>query len=300
MRNGIKYGVNILNFGAGTSADVLEGWARLAEDGPFDFAMVSDHVALTDDVTAEYPGPFWDPLATMAYLAGTTERIGLGTTVLIVPYRHPLLTARMVANIDQLSGGRTIVGVGVGWAREEYAALGVDFRRRGDITDEYLRALIALWEGERVSFEGEFASFPEVDARPRPVQQPHPPLWIGGNSPRARHRAVRYGQAWHPLRFPAGWLRTEGLPALRRAAEAEQRPLPDLAPRLMIEFTDRPLPDAERRTGQGSEQQIRDDLAELAELGATHVLLDTHLGAEPRTADDHRRQWATLERFAEL
>jgi probable F420-dependent oxidoreductase len=300
MRNGITYGVNILNFGAGTTADVLAGWARLAEDGPFGFAMVSDHVALTGDVTAQYPGPFWDPLATMAYLAGTTERIRLGTTVLIAPYRHPLLTARMVANIDQLSGGRTIVGVGIGWAREEYRALGVDFRRRGDITDEYVRALIALWGDERASFEGEFASFPEVDTRPRPVQEPHPPLWIGGGSPRALRRAVRYGQAWHPLRFPAGWLRTEGVPALRRAAEEEQRPLPELAPRILLEFTERPMRETERLTGQGSTQQIRDDLAELEELGARHVLLDTHLGAEPRTADDHRRHWETLERFADL
>jgi probable F420-dependent oxidoreductase len=294
----MKVGVNILNFGAGTSAEVLTRWARVAEDGPFDFAMISDHVALTPDVTAQYPGPFWEPLASLAFFAGITNRIELGTSVLVVPYRSPLLTARTLANIDRLSGGRTILGVGVGWARAEYDALGVEFARRGDITDEYLEAIHALWTSDTASYEGEHVRFQDVDTRPRPVRTP--PVWVGGSARRALRRAVRHGDAWHPLRFPAGWLRAEGLPRLQRAAADEQRPVPALAPRIVLRFTEHALPDADRHTGEGTPDQVRADLDGLRELGATHVLLDTHLGPEPGTLADHEQHWRTLDRFAEL
>src|SRR5437764_9279315 len=110
----MKFGVNILNFGPGASPNTLERWARLAEAFGYDFAMISDHVAITPDVAAQYPAPFYDPFVTLAWLAGTTKRIALGTSVIILPYRHPLQTARMSAVVDQLSGGRFIFGVGVG------------------------------------------------------------------------------------------------------------------------------------------------------------------------------------------
>ncbi|QWF84106.1 TIGR03619 family F420-dependent LLM class oxidoreductase [Amycolatopsis sp. CA-230715] len=296
----VEFGVNILNFGAGTSAEVVERWVRLAEDGPFGFAMFSDHVALTRDVVEQYPGPFWDPLSAIAWAAGSTERIRLGTTVLIPPYRHPLLTARMLANIDQLSHGRLIVGVGVGWARQEYAALGADFAARGAVTDEHLRALITLWSSDHARFDGEHFTIPEVDTRPRPRQQPHPPIWVGGTSAGALRRTVRYGQAWHPLRFPAGWLRRDGLPLLRKAADAEGMPLPALAPRILLAFSDERLPDEHRACGQGHPDQVKADLAELAELGVTEVLLDTHLEGEPATLADHEHHWRTLEKFVSL
>lgn len=134
----MRFGVNILNFGAGTDPTTLSGWARYAEDRGFGFAMISDHVAITPDVAEQYPAPFYDPFITLAWLAGQTERIELGTTVAIVPYRHPLHTARVAANIDRFSGGRLIVGVGVSWPRQEYAALGVPFTQRGAVADEYL------------------------------------------------------------------------------------------------------------------------------------------------------------------
>jgi probable F420-dependent oxidoreductase len=296
----MKIGINVLNFGAGTTESVLTRWAEIAERGPFDFAMISDHVALTSDVTSQYPGPFWDPLTALAYFAGITNRIGLGTTVLIMPYRNPLLTARTVANIDRLSGGRMILGVGVGWARGEYEALGVEFTRRGEITDEYLDALRVLWGSDVASYHGKHVSFDEVDTSPRPLQRPHPPLWIGGSSDRALRRTVRYGAAWHPLRFPAGWLRADGLPRLQRAAADQQRAVPALAPRVLLQFTEHPMRDEDRATGQGTPKQIRADFADLHDLGATHVLIDTHVGDEPKTFADHENHWRALERFAEL
>ena len=121
----MRIGVNLLNFGPGVSPDSLAGWTQLAETLGYHFVMISDHVAMTPDVVARYPAPFYDPFVTLAWLARLTRRVELGTTVVILPYRHPLHTARLAANVDRLSGGRFIFGVG--WARQEFEALGVPF-----------------------------------------------------------------------------------------------------------------------------------------------------------------------------
>src|SRR4051794_15746582 len=144
----MKVGVNLLNFGPGASPGVLARTARLVEDLGYHCLMISDHVALTPDVAAAYPAPFYDPFALLAWLAGITQRVEVGTTVIILPYRHPLEVARVAANIDQLSGGRFIFGVGVGWARQEFAALGVPFEQRGPMSDEYLAVIKAAWAND--------------------------------------------------------------------------------------------------------------------------------------------------------
>jgi alkanesulfonate monooxygenase SsuD/methylene tetrahydromethanopterin reductase-like flavin-dependent oxidoreductase (luciferase family) len=126
--------VNVPNFGPGTGPGVLRSRAQTVEGLGFDLLMVSDHIAVTPDVAEQYPAPFYEPFTTLAWLAGITSRVRLGTTMLIVPYRHPLLIARMAANLNQLSGGRLVLGVGAGWARQEFEALGVPFRQRGSLT----------------------------------------------------------------------------------------------------------------------------------------------------------------------
>src|SRR5689334_11949261 len=131
MEHSVQIGVNVPNFGPGTDPATLERWARVVEGLGFDLLMVSDHVTVTPDVAGQYPPPFYEPFTTLAWLAGITKRIRIGTTVLIMPYRQPLLTARMAANLHLLSGGRFVLGVGVGWARQEFEALGVPFNRRG-------------------------------------------------------------------------------------------------------------------------------------------------------------------------
>ncbi|GAA4876239.1 TIGR03619 family F420-dependent LLM class oxidoreductase [Actinomycetospora straminea] len=291
----MRIGITVPNFGPAATADSLRAWAAVVEDAGFDFLMVGDHVAATPDVTAAYPGPFWEPLTLLGYLAGVTRRVELGTTVLVVPYREPLLTARSLAGLDQLSDGRLIVGVGVGWAADEFAALGLDPHRRGEVTDEYLRALLALWSDDVVSFHGRHVAFTDVDSRPRPRRRPHPPVWVGGNGTAARRRAVELGQAWHPLRVPVGWLRTTGAPGLRSAAEDAGRPLPALAPRIVLHPTAERRPDEDRLLGEGRPDQIRADLDELRALGATHVLLDTHRDADTAARDDHAAQRALVE-----
>ncbi|RKT57333.1 LLM class flavin-dependent oxidoreductase [Saccharothrix australiensis] len=255
-------GVNVPNFGPGTTPGVLRDWARTVEGLGFDLLMVSDHVVLTPDVTAQYPAPFYEPFTTLSWLAGVTERITLGTTVLIAPYRHPLLVARMAANLAQLSGGRFVLGVGVGWARQEFAALGVHFGQRGKLTDELITAVRAAWADDGDYGAGRI------------------PVWVGGHSDAALRRAVRLGDAWHSLRLThAQW--EDALSRLENIAAQERKPLPDLTPRILLRLTDRPP--ADRRMGEGTLDQVVGDLASLRARGARAVVLDPFAGDPDET-----------------
>ncbi len=151
----MKFGVNLINFGPGATPEFLARTSRLAEALGSHFLMVSDHVATTPDVEAEYPAPFYDPFVTLAWIAASTRELELGTSVAVLPYRHPLQVASMSENIHRLSGGRFILGVGVGLARQEFEALGVPFEKRGAITDDYLEAIGALWSQDVASHDGE-------------------------------------------------------------------------------------------------------------------------------------------------
>jgi alkanesulfonate monooxygenase SsuD/methylene tetrahydromethanopterin reductase-like flavin-dependent oxidoreductase (luciferase family) len=151
----MKVGVNILNFGPGANPAGLRRWAQTAEALGYHGVFVSDHVAVTPTVAQRYPEPYFDTFATLAWLAGQTDRVDLGTTVCVLPYRHPVLTARLAANVDQLSGGRFILGAGIGTPVDEFAALGQPHARRGALANECLRAILALWlSAGPVSFHG--------------------------------------------------------------------------------------------------------------------------------------------------
>jgi probable F420-dependent oxidoreductase len=291
----MRLGMNILNFGPGAHPAIFERAARLAEGLGLSFALISDHVAVTPDVQALYPAPFYDPFILLAWLTGLTRTIELGTTVTILPYRHPLETARMAANIDQLSGGRFILGAGVGWAKQEFAALGVPFEHRGAIANEYLEVIRKCWTADVASYTGRWVSFPEVYTAPRPVRAPHPPIWVGGSSDAAIRRAVRYGTAWHPIRSRMDWLKNEGLPKLRRFAEEEHRAVPAFCPRIHLHLTDAPAGE-NRLPGEGTLEQVREDLDELESLGAESVTLDTFDG-KPQSTLHPEKGWAMLARL---
>jgi len=251
----MRIGVNVPNFGPGTDPAMLSRWARIVEGLGYDLLMISDHVAVTPDVAEQYPAPFYEPFTTLSWLAGVTERIRLGTSVLIVPYRHPLLMARMAANLNRFSGGRLVLGVGVGWARQEFDALGVPFERRGRLTDDHLRAMRAAWADED-------------DYRSGPI-----PIWVGGNGDAGLRRAIRLGQAWHPLRMTLPWLRDAAY-RLKAVANELDRPVPALAPRIVLRLTGAPVSGPDRRAGEGTVEQVLGDLEELRLLGAESVVLD--------------------------
>lgn len=269
----MNFGVNLINFGPGVTPGFLSRMGRLAETLGYHFVMVSDHVANTPDVQAEYPAPFYDPFVTLACLAGSTCEIELGTTVVVLPYRHPLQVASMAENIDRLSGGRFILGIGVGWAKQEFAALGVPFEKRGAMTDDYLAAIRALWSSEVVSHDGPFVSFENVHAAPGRSRS-RPPVWVGGSSEAGLRRAVRYGEAWHPINPRLDWLEDKGLPRLTEIAHEEGKPVPSLCPRIRLRLTDSPLDD-ERLPGEGALDQVYADMRTLESLGAEYLLLDT-------------------------
>jgi probable F420-dependent oxidoreductase len=294
----MRVGINLINFGPGASPESLARSAELAEALGYHLVMISDHVAITPDVAVRYPAPFYDPFTTLAWLAGLTRRVELGTTVIILPYRHPLQTARMAANIDRLSGGRLILGVGAGWARQEFEALGLPFDKRGAMTDDYLAAIKAAWSCDAASYQGRFVAFRDVGTAPRPLRAPHPPIWVGGASDAALRRAVDHGDGWHPIRFRLDWLRDKALPRLREIAERAGKPLPALCPRIRLRLTASALADEARIAGEGALDQVRADLAALQALGARYVLLDTYAD-DPEATRDPEPAWRMLTTLAE-
>jgi probable F420-dependent oxidoreductase len=283
----VRLGVNVPNFGPTTTVEVLERWAHVAEGLGFDLLMMSDHVLVTPDVAERYPGPFHDPFTTLAWLAGRTSHIRLGTTVLIMPYRQPALTAQMAASLHRLSHGRFVLGVGVGWARREFEALGVPFGRRGVLTDEHLDEMRQIWGG------GVDGVSPALTHH----ELPGPPVWIGGNSDAALRRAVVAGEGWHPLGFTMDWI-TDAVGRLTAFADEAGRAMPTLAPRIRLRLSDKPVTDSEREAGIGSLEQVLDDLERLRALGSETVVLDAYHG-DPAELERPARAWRDLAIVAE-
>ena len=191
------------------SAEIVRSLGREAENRGFESIWVPEHVVLFDDYESRYPyaadGRFpgggdtglLEPLTALAYLAAVTNRIRLGSGICLVPQRNPVYTAKQVVDLDCLSGGRVDFGIGVGWLREEFEAVAVPFARRGARTDEYLQVMRSLWTDEVSSFEGEHYTLPACRMYPKPVQQPHPPIHVGGESAAAMRRAARHGDGWY-------------------------------------------------------------------------------------------------------
>jgi probable F420-dependent oxidoreductase len=216
--SGVEFGFSLPSRGPLARASVMVRLARKADALGFDCVTVSDHVVLPTRSSAPYPyspsGEFpggshqdyLDPLTLMAWLLAATRRLRVGVSVLVLPYRNPVVTAKQIATLDVCSGGRVIVGCGVGWWPEEFQALAAPpFAERGAVTDEYIRLMKELWTRDEPSFTGKYYNLADVTLFPKPVQRPNPPIWIGGHTPPALKRAGELGDGWHPigLRLPA-------------------------------------------------------------------------------------------------
>src|SRR6266403_4702193 len=235
----MRYGFYLPTRGQTATPEALETLVKRGENLGFASVMIADHLVFPVTIKSRYPytvsgdfpgkGDVLDQLSLMAFVAAKTTRLRLVTSVMIVPYRNPVLTAKALATIDVLSKGRVTLGVGVGWMREEFEALGApEFERRGAVTDEYIRIFKTLWTQSPASFSGEFYRFDAIKCLPQPVQKPHPPIWIGGHSRAALRRAARHGDGWHPVGAnPAAMLAPPEfktlLDELRRLTEAEGR-----------------------------------------------------------------------------
>jgi probable F420-dependent oxidoreductase len=192
----VHFGVILPNYGADSSVDGIRRVAERAGELGFDSVWATEHMIVGPEGVDPY-GRVYAPLVTLGWIAGWTEHIGLGTSIALLPLHHPIELAKEVATLQELSGGRVTLGVGVGWHRDEFEFMGVPFEGRGRRADEALRVMRALWQGER-DFEGEFWSFHDATSEPLPLPQPE--IWVGGSSPRAIRRALELGDAWHPSR----------------------------------------------------------------------------------------------------
>jgi probable F420-dependent oxidoreductase len=274
--------------------------------------VVADHIVFPTVVRSRYPytvsgefpgeGDALELLPLMAFVAGVSSRLRIVSSVMIVPYRNPVVTAKMLATIDVLSRGRLTVGVGVGWLREEFEAVGAaSFERRGAVTDEYVRIFKTLWTKSPASYAGEFYRFEGLQCLPQPLQKPHPPIWIGGHSPAALRRVARLGDGWHPVGAnPAVPLRPAELRAsldeLRRLTAAEGRDFSSLTISFKAPVYDATsgaavLPDGARRPFSGTPAQIGEDIAAYEALGVSELIFDFR---SPAASEVIQR----MERFA--
>jgi probable F420-dependent oxidoreductase len=236
-------------------------------------------------VGGNFPGGWeaLEQLSLMAFIAGKTQNLRLITSVMILPYRNPVVTAKMLATIDVLSKGRVTVGVGVGWLREEFETLGCfEFDRRGALSDEYLKIFKILWSQEPASFDGEFYRFDALHFLPKPIQKPYPPIWIGGHSRPALRRVARFADGWHPVGAnPAVPLQpkqfAESCEELRRLTELEGRRYEDLTICFKAPLYDKDaitVSGTDRRSFSGSTSQIVDDIGTYGELGMHELIVD--------------------------
>ncbi|MEQ9640348.1 MAG: LLM class F420-dependent oxidoreductase [Alphaproteobacteria bacterium] len=293
----MDYGFNLPARGPLSRPEPLREITAKGEALGYSYLTVPDHIVIPNSIAPNYPysdngeftsnvaGECLEQLTQIAYLAGMTSKVKFLTSVMVVPHRMPVHNAKTIATIDFLSGGRIVVGVGAGWMEEEFEALGTPpFKQRGKVTDEYLAAMKTLWTEDNPSFKGEYVSFSNIGFAPKPVQKPHPPIWVGGESGPALRRVVRHGDAWFPIgrnpKFPMGTAARLGAAWSRVKQLAEEAGRDPGAIELgywtgTVSAGKEELDDeGNRRLLTGSTSQIVDDIGVMRDLGVKHTLLN--------------------------
>ena len=308
----MEYGFGLPTRGPMAAPQSLATLARTGEELGFAIISVSDHVIIPKAINSTYPynesgtfagspsGECLEQLSLLSFLVGVTSSAKLLTSVMVLPHRPPVLTAKMLATIDVLSNGRLIVGCGVGWMREEFEAIGApSYDERGSVGDEYIHAFKELWTSDNPAFEGKYCRFANVAFAPKPVQKPHPPIWTGGESPAALRRAGRLANAWYPIgsnpRFPVGTpaqFAAYTARVKRYATEAGRDPSSlDFAysANWYNDQQAQTLPDGQRRPLTGTPQQIADDIKRYEELGVRHMMVNLQGETQAQTLERMQR-----------
>jgi probable F420-dependent oxidoreductase len=304
----MDFGLSVPTRGPLATPEAVAAIASRAEALGFRYLAIPDHLVVPGRIASRYPysqegdwpgqasGECLEQLTLMAWLAAVTEEMRLLTSVMVVPHRNPVLTAKIFATIDVLTEGRAIVGVGTGWMAEEFAAIGTEpFAERGAVTDEYLRVFKCLWGESESAFEGDYARFSDIVFAPKPVQKPHPPIWVGGESGRAMGRVVELGDCWYPIGAnPRSPLNTvaryvEAVGRLEARAEAAGRDPATIDRAFWANWPADTEPieieAGERFIFTGSAAEIAEDIRAMAAAGVNHLLFNFQRATLPETLD---------------
>lgn len=286
-------------------------FVRRAEQLNFFCVTVADHIVIPKNIASPYPytqdkqfpgaGHHIEQMTVMSFLAGATQRIRFVTSVMIAPYRPPIVTAKMLSSLDFLSGGRVIVGLGVGWMREEFELVGAPpFSERGRITDEYIKIFRELWTKDEPAFKGDYCSFSDLTFLPKPVRKRRIPIWIGGHSRRALRRAAELGDGWHPIGgVPSIPLEPEDLERklelLGDYARAAGREAKEIRVAFKASGFDRGKESrpGRRRRFTGSAEEIAADMRAYQKVGVDCLILDVRSPDRSETLE--RMEWLARE-----
>ena len=282
----MKFGVTVPNnWGVEDPQQVLEV-GRRAEELGYDSVWVMDHLFNTGYIRERLEDrPYYHPLTTLSHLSALTNRVALGTSVLVLPYHNPVELAKYAASLDQMSGGRVILGVGAGAMTEEFQSLGIPMAQRGSLTNESIAIMKELWTHSNPSYHSPRWDFSELYFSPKPRQQPHIPLWIGGSSPGALRRAARVGDGWHPSGLSAEEF-SLGRQEIREQAMEAGRDPDSLAWSVRLDVEVTPGPSSARAANRsrlaGDPQQIIAGVSAYQQAGVEHVVLALNSGEVPR------------------
>jgi probable F420-dependent oxidoreductase len=289
----MKYGFTIPGSGPLSAPESMRALVRSGEDLGFETVVCPDHLVFPKEISSPYPynqqavhpgtvgGACLDQLTVLAFIAGQTTTLRLGTSVMIVPHRNPIVAAKALATLDVLSNGRVTLGVGAGWLKEEFETLDLPaFEERGAVTDEYIHAFIELWTSDDPTFEGKYVNFSNIHFLPKPVQKPHIPIWVGGESNRAIMRAARIGNAWHPLgsnpNFPLNTpeLLKASMDRLAARTEREGRDSKDVEVVFRVSTFDPESDGSEGIPFAGPPDKVAEDIRTYEALGVTNLIFD--------------------------
>ena len=256
-----------------------------AEELGFDSIWASDHVALPENQIGRFTKIFYDPFVILSAIAAKTQVIMLGTSLIILPYRNPVIVAKSVSTIDVLSSGRFIFGVGTGWLEEEFDSLGIPFKDRGKRSNEYLEVMINLWEETDHEFKGEFINYSDIKFYPKPHQNPHPQIWVGGNSKKAMQRAANFGNAWQPTWITPAEME-EPISYINKLLKTNGKKSDDfifsVRNRIMI---GKDTSDEPECYFKGTIENVINDISKYESVGVSHVVFDPETRSDQETFD---------------
>ncbi|HET6608695.1 MAG TPA: TIGR03619 family F420-dependent LLM class oxidoreductase [Rhodopila sp.] len=307
----MEIGFNLPISGPMATAETMANIARLGEALGFSYLTLTDHIALPDTSTPGYPysatGEFYTPdpgnrveqLTTAAWVAAKTGKIRIALAVMVVPHRPAVLAAKQLSTIDVLSGGRLVVGIGAGWLQVELEAVGTTpFAERGAVTDEFMDAMRAIWTQPRPSFHGKYTNIEGLLTDPKPLQKPHPPIWVGGESGPSMRRAARIGDAWYPIGTNNAHLLDTlprlkaGIAKIRAMTEAAGRDPARMGIVYRVKRHGIPAPlasDGNRKLFTGTVANTIEDIAALKEIGVTGIDFDFEGREAEKSAVDMKK-----------